>query len=152
MKMKNRPRGGIYSIGTEGETAVTRLANRNIKSTIGDALEYVGRTVERETGYYAAAFGYIRGRQLGLTGTELTNYMSDYVAKTQSMYDRYNRASILNNKILSTINPAQSFKLEVMNNFRELLGNNIGTYQEYQGKQRSSVVAVHGNPSPAKEI
>jgi len=90
--------------------------------------------------YYSGAIGYLRAMQLYKAGrlksmNDVVNYVSDTMATTQQMYDRYNRPPILNSKILSGENPAQSFKLGLLNATRETLGNTIGKHTEVTGKE-----------------
>jgi len=142
-RMKNRKQGSIVS-NLEGDTVLGRRGGK--LEAASDILEFIGRSVENTTMYYSGAISYLRGMKLLQQGklksmSDVANYVSDGMAKTQSMYDRYNRAAILNSKVLSSENPAQSFKVELMNFGRELLGNKYGTYTEYSGAQAVRVAA-----------
>ena len=136
-RMKDRRQGSMTSNLT-GDTVLGRRGGGLEKAS--DVIEYLGRFVERQTMYISGANAYARGIKLLEAGRlkdmrDVANYTSDAMAKTQSMYDRYNRAFILNNKILASENPAQSFKVEFLNSWRELLGSRYGTYQEYTGPE-----------------
>ena len=109
MQMKDRPHGQATDVGRASDPVeAVRLGAKTAKQKVTDGLNFLSRAIEKETGYYSAAIAFERGKSLGLQGKDLANYMSDFVAKTQSMYDAYNRANILNSSIIGGLFPPRS--------------------------------------------
>ena len=143
MQMKSRKHGGMVTQGESGDVvAGTSLVPESKGQAVKRNLQKPSSWMEQETGYYAAATAWHQGRAMELKGRELADFMSDRIAKTQSMYDRYNRPEELNSQEIRAHVPAQSFLYEMKNNAAEQMGNKLGTYQQYQGGKQKTGYAV----------
>lgn len=132
-EMKNKRMGQASQQGTD-RGILEGLGARTKPERVEDTVGALSRAMEMETVYLTASTMYYRGRQLGLDGKELVQFMSDGVAKYQSMYDRYNRPSVLNSKAIGGWAPMQGYSMDFMNSQREMLGSSrTGAHKEFGG-------------------
>jgi len=105
------------------------LAKRGFNEKSKRVESWLMRAVENEVSMFSAAAAHVHGRDvLGLEGRELQAYVSDGVAKVQSLYDYKNRPGILKSKNFNALIPWQSYSLEQLNQTLEVMGQ-TGAYK-----------------------
>ncbi len=82
--------------------------------------------VEEMTGRFSVSIALRLAQAKNLTGVEAHNFVSDFIAKTQSEYHNTARAGVLKNPTLNFFNPAQSFGIEGMNAIVEAFSDGSG--------------------------
>jgi hypothetical protein len=117
-KIKGRSGGSVGDIGqsekvTGTDTGLTKLKKKG---------QFVNEVIEREIDYYAAAVGMEHGKRLGLEGRELTDFMSDYIRKTQDVYHRQDRPMAVRSKAFNVAFPFMGYAFNAKSNLQENLG------------------------------
>jgi len=133
-------RGSLIStqdVGGEPLQGMSNRGNTPYRRTVRN-MQKLTQVHENELNYLSAAAGYMRGKQLGLYGKDLANFMSDMISKTQSDYGNYVRAPLLRSN-LSLLYPFQSFKFEKLGTWTETMGN-----QEAMGTTVKSKAGIAG--------
>ncbi|MBK6900158.1 MAG: hypothetical protein IPH09_13155 [bacterium] len=135
LRMKGNTYGSIRSqdVGGADATMTTDLMSRTKIGGKAAALsEYATAAMEREISMHAAAAHYIMGTQQGIKGRDLLEFVSDGVAKTQSMYNFADLPGFLQERDLTAIAlPFQTYAFELMNQVREM---NIPAVRKVIGK------------------
>jgi len=108
--------------------------------------------VERELSIHASAAAYIRGRQLGFKGRRLEEFVSEAAIKTQGAYNWEDKPFLLTNREVGLLAPFQSFKFDLWNHGRELVGN-IGGAKVGTGAWRTAYKSPKtGRVDPAERV
>ena len=102
------------------------IQNRIYKTKIdkyNDFISMIGSIEERELTMSSYIAGLEKAKGLGYKGDDALWFADLTAARTQSMYNRENRALILNSDITRTIFPFQSFSIEMFNHIKEIGGS-----------------------------
>ena len=112
-----------------------------------DFISLLGSAEEKFLTEWSFAAGLKRARQLGLKGEDALEFADIVAERSQSMYNRENRALILNSKLLNSAFPFQSFSIEAFNHALELLTKSRGavslTRRERLGKAIRLMVGIY---------
>ncbi|MDA2921714.1 hypothetical protein MYX07_00425 [Patescibacteria group bacterium AH-259-L07] len=126
------------------------IQNRIYKTKINhynDFISMLGSIEERELTRASFIAGLERAKQLGLKGEDTIWFADLTAARTQSMYNKENRALILNSDIARTMFPFQSFSVEMFNHFKEISTKASGamrlTYRQRFGKLFGLLVGLY---------
>lgn len=90
--------------------------------TAYDAFNYFTNEVERQLSGISGSAAYYEAKRLGLKGDAASNFISDGIAKSQSMYDLPGMPAILQNQVIKTTFPFHTFSFEMWNNWMEIRG------------------------------
>lgn len=135
IRMKGRKYGSVrrQETGDADATLSTDLMSRTkIGAKAANAAEYMTVAIERDLSMHAAASHWHLGKSRGLRGRELIEFVSDGVAKTQSMYNFADMPGLLQERDLtSTILPFSTYAFELMNQVREM---NIPVLRKVTGR------------------
>ena len=136
----------VLGIKSQDIHAIAVGEGRNIQNRIyrtkidkwNDFLSTLSAIEERELTLTSYIAGLDRARALGYKGKEALWFADLTAARTQSMYNKENRALILDSDITRTIFPFQSFSIEMFNHSKEILSKSSGamrlTYRQRMGK------------------
>jgi len=107
----------------------------------------IGSIEERELTLASYIAGLERAKQFGYKGQDALMFADLTAARTQSMYNKENRALILDSDIARTIFPFQSFSVEMFNHAKEILSKSSGamqlTYRQRIGKLFGLLVGIY---------
>jgi len=144
----------VLNIKSSDVHAVAVGEGRNIQNRIyrtkinkyNDFISVIGSVEERELTLVSYIAGLDDAKRLGYKGDEALWYADLTAARTQSMYNKENRALILNSDITRTIFPFQSFSLEMFNHLKEITTKTSGsmqlTYRQRTGKLMGLLVGL----------
>ena len=118
----------VLNIKNSDVHAIAVGEGRNIQNRIyrtkidkyNDFISMLGAIEERELTMASYIGGLERAKGLGYKGDDALWFADLSAAKSQSMYNRENRALILNSDITRTIFPFQSFSVEMFNHIKEI--------------------------------
>ena len=145
----------VLSIKSTDVRAIAIGEGRNIQNRIyrtkinkyNDFISMIGSVLERELTLTSYIAGLERAKQLGLTGEEALWHADLTAARTQSMYNKENRALILNSDIARAAFPFQSFSIEMYNHAKEIISKSGGalqlTYRQRLGKLFYLLVGIY---------
>lgn len=129
-QIKSRRGGSVGDVGTDrdlsqiGDTGITKFRHK---------AQGVNEFIEKEIDYYAAYVGIEHGKRLGLQGRELIDFSSDYIKKTQDVYNRQDRAQLLRGKMFNVLFPFMGFSFNMKAHLQEQGmfsgASKSGTYQ-----------------------
>lgn len=128
-QVKSRRGGSIGDVGQEGggvggvDTGITKLKHK---------AQFINEVIEKEVDYFAAYVGMKHGERLGLQGRELTDFMSDYIKKTQDVYNRQDRPELVRSKMFNVMAPFAGFSFNMKSNLQEKgvpIGSRRGAYE-----------------------
>jgi len=145
----------VLNIKTSDVHAVAVGEGRNVQNRIyrtkvdkwNDFISIPSAAIERELTLASYVAGLDRAKDLGYTGEDALAFADLTSARTQSMYNKENRALILNSDVLRTIFPFQSFSLEMFNHAKEIITKSKGamqlTYRQRLGKLFRLLTALY---------
>lgn len=133
----------VLSIKSSDVRAMATGEGRNIQNRIyrtkinkyNDFISMLSSIEERELTLASYVAGLERAKDLGLKGDEALWFADLTAARTQSMYNKENRALILNSDIARTVFPFQSFAVEMFNHAKEILTKTKGA-ERLNARQR----------------
>jgi len=124
----------VLNIKNSDVNAVAVGEGRNIQNRIfrtkidkwNDFISVISSVIERELTLASYIGGLEKAKDLGYKGEDALAFADLAAARTQSMYNKQNRALILNSDILRTAFPFQSFSVEMFNHAKEILTKTKG--------------------------
>jgi hypothetical protein len=125
-KVLNIKNSDVHAVAVgEGRNIQNRIYRTKIDKW-NDFISILSSIGERELTLAAYVGGLDRAMQLGYEGEDALAFADLAAARTQSMYNRENRALILNSDITRTVFPFQSFAIEMYNHSKEILTKTKG--------------------------
>ena len=125
------------------------FANRIYRTTIdtwNDTLSMIGSIVEQFLHQVSYIAGLDKAKQLGYKGEDAKMFADLVAERSQSMYNKENRALMLNSDITTAAVPFQSFAVEMSNHLKEIVTKDAGgmgsTYRERFGKMIRLIVGT----------
>ena len=145
----------VLNIKSSDVRAIAVGEGRNIQNRIyrtkidkwNDFISMISSVLERELTLASYVGGLEKGKQLGYKGEDLLKFADLVAARTQSMYNKENRALILNSDIARVVFPFQSFSIEMFNHAKEILTKSKGAqrlkYRQRFGKLFGLLVGIY---------
>jgi hypothetical protein len=112
-----------------------KLDKEPVLDRVGDQMNFLTVSIEKNFTDQAIAAGYFHGKQLGLKGRALLEYAGDTGARVQGMYNLEDLPGMLRSQVVKGTFPLQTFAFEAMNNLREIIGG-TGPYKGLNKKVR----------------
>ncbi len=130
----------------EGRNIQNRIYRTKIDK-YNDFISMLSAIEERELTLTSYIAGLDKAKSLGYKGKEALWFADLTTARTQSMYNKENRALILNSDIARTVFPFSSFSVEMFNHLKEITIKASGamklTYRQRFGKLFGLLVGLY---------
>jgi len=159
-----RENSNVLAIKSGDVRAVAIGEGRNIQNRIyrtkinkyNDMISMIGSIEERELTLASYIAGLDKAKQLGYKGEDAIWFADLTAARTQSMYNKENRALIINSDVMKMIFPFQSFAVEMFNHAKEIITKSSGamqlTYRQRLGKLFGLIVGIYLSSIYSKAI
>lgn len=129
--------GDILSTAVGEMRELNRMIYRTPVDKYNNFISMVGKIEEQMLHQMSFVAGLERGKKLGYKGRDIVEFADLVAERSQSMYNRENRAPILNSEITTSAFPFSSFSVEVFNHFKEVATKSRGamslTYRQRLG-------------------
>ncbi len=89
---------------------------------LNDFMSIPMRAIERHLTGWSYMAGAFKGEKLGYKGKDLATFADVVAERSQSMYNRGSRPTILNSSVVRALFPFQSYSMEMYGHLRELAG------------------------------
>jgi len=145
----------VLNIKSSDVRAIAIGEGRNIQNRIyrtkinkyNDFISMIGSIEERELTLTSYIAGLERAKGLGYKGQDALWFADLTAARTQSMYNKENRALIMNSDIARFVFPFQSFSVEMFNHAKEIISKSSGamklTYRQRFGKLFGLLIGLY---------
>lgn len=146
-KVLNIKGSDVHSIAVgEGRNIQNRIYRTKIDK-YNHFISMLSAIEERELTLASYIAGLGKAKNLGYTGKDALTFADLTAARTQSMYNKENRALILNSDIARTLFPFQSFSVEMFNHLKEITTKAKGAeslnYRQRFGKLFGLLVGLY---------
>ena len=150
-----RENSNVLSIKSSDVRAIAIGEGRNIQNRIyrtridkyNDVISVLGSVIERNLTMASYIAGLDKAKSLGYKGQDALMFADLAAARSQSMYNRENRALVLNSDIARTMFPFQSFSVEMFNHLKEVSTKSSGamrlTYRQRFGKLFGLLIGIY---------